>query len=81
MVPVEASIRGGDYRDLYRPSQSRTQKGFEAGVPVPLSFLLEHMQELDEAPDEVRYSQEAWLAAMSAHALSKINSSSPNAVQ
>ena len=80
MVPVEASINGGDYRDLYRSSHSKTQRGFEAGMPVPLSFLLEHMQELDEAPDEVRHFREACLSALSAHALMKMDSSS-NAVQ
>ncbi|CAL5218404.1 g80 [Coccomyxa viridis] len=46
LVPVEVSIDSGDYRDLYRPAQSSSRRQFEAGVPVPLSFLLEHIQQL-----------------------------------
>jgi hypothetical protein len=61
MVPVEASFNGGDYRDLYTPPHSRRRRRFEAGVPVPLSFLLEHMQELQEVPDDVRHFEQACL--------------------
>lgn len=53
LVPVEASINGGDYRDLYRSTESSSRRQFEAGVPVPLSFLLEHIQQLSDAGEQV----------------------------
>lgn len=43
-VPVEASSNGGDYRDLHSP---RPGRGFEAGMPVPLSLLLQHMRDAE----------------------------------
>lgn len=53
-VPVEASIRGGDYRDHFLPGSvvrsaasgppaPGQERRFEAGVVVPLSHLLEHI--------------------------------------
>ena len=53
LVPVEVSIDSGDYRDLYRPAQSSSRRQFEAGVPVPLSFLLEHIQQLSGESEQV----------------------------
>ena len=45
-VPVEVSTGGADYRhrDMYCP-QSGSGRTFEAGVPVPLSLLLQHMRD------------------------------------
>ena len=53
MVPVEVSVNGADYRDLYRSAQSSSGRQFEAGVPVPLDFLLEHIQQLSDESQEV----------------------------
>ena len=53
MVPVEVSVNGGDYRDLYRAAQSSSRRQFEAGVPVPLSFLMEHVQQLSDEAEQV----------------------------
>jgi len=53
MVPVEVSINGGDYRDLYNPADGGQGRQFEAGVPVPLRFLMEHIQQLEDAPNQV----------------------------
>ena len=47
-VPVEVSRGGGDYRELYSPRPTDSSRAFEAGVPVPLSVLLQHMQEADQ---------------------------------
>jgi hypothetical protein len=53
-VPVEMSVGGGDWRDMYCP-QPGSGRAFEAGVPVPLSLLLQHMrdEELRVSGDEV----------------------------
>ena len=54
LVPVEVSINGGDYRDLYRAAEgSSRRRQFEAGVPVPLSFLLQHIQQLSDPLEQV----------------------------
>ena len=52
-VPVEVSTNNGDYRDLHRPVSRGPQRKFEAGVPVPLSFLAEHIQQLEPAAQQV----------------------------
>ena len=52
-VPVEVSTNNGDYRDLHRSVSRGPQRSFEAGVPVPLSFLAEHIQQLEPAADQV----------------------------
>ena len=52
-VPVEVSIGGADYtttyddRDMYCP-QPGSGRAFEAGVPVPLSLLLQHMRDEEQ---------------------------------
>ena len=53
LVPVEVSKNGGDYRDLYRTAGSNSKRQFEAGVPVPLSFLLEHILQLSDVVEQV----------------------------
>ena len=53
LVPVEVSINGGDYRDFYRGAEGSKNRQFEAGVSIPLSFLLEHMQQLTIGTEEV----------------------------
>ena len=52
-VPVEVSTNSGDYRDLHRSVSNGHQRKFEAGVPVPLSFLAEHIQQLEPAAQQV----------------------------
>lgn len=47
-VPVEVSFRGADYRSLYSSSHRGQEELFHAGVPVPLSMLLDHMQQTEE---------------------------------
>lgn len=44
-VPLEVSSGGGDYRDMYNNGTPRPGRSFEAGVPVPLSLLLQSMQD------------------------------------
>ena len=53
LVPVEVSVNDGDYRDLYRLAESSRQRQFDAGVPVPLSFLLDHIQRLSDGLEQV----------------------------
>ena len=52
-VPVEVSTNNGDYRDLHRSVSRGPHRKFEAGVPVPLSFLAEHIQQLEPAAQQV----------------------------
>ena len=56
-VPVEVSTDNGDYRDLHRSVSRYPERTFEAGVPVPLSFLAENMQLLEPAAQQVYLTQ------------------------
>lgn len=47
IVPVESSHNGGDYRDLHTASSTRR---FEADLEVPLSAVLQSMQDTDTRP-------------------------------
>ena len=57
-VPVEVSTNNGDYRDLHRSVSRASQRKFEAGVPVPLSFLAGHIQQLEPAAQQVHPTPE-----------------------
>lgn len=52
-VPVEVSSGGGDYRDAYDDAKSEPGRTFDAGVPVPLSLLLDAMQSTLVRPSEL----------------------------
>lgn len=51
-VPLEVSCGGGDYRDAYDDARSRPGRTFDAGVPVPLSLLLDAMQSTHVRPSK-----------------------------
>ncbi|DBA90535.1 TPA: Lysine-specific demethylase 8 [Trebouxia sp. C0004] len=51
IVPVEISHNGGDYRDLHNASSTRR---FEADLEVPLSAVLQSMQDTDTRQQPVQ---------------------------
>ncbi|CAL8470425.1 g9967 [Coccomyxa elongata] len=62
-VPVEVSSGGGDYRDAYDDAKSQPGRTFDAGVPVPLSLLLNAMQlTLEQEPDQANSQLKLYLA-------------------
>lgn len=71
-VPVEVSVNGGDYRDLHRSSRVEGQRQFDAGVPVPLSLLVDHIQQLDDAPAQVNLPSGITLLTLLAVAISRL---------
>lgn len=64
-VPVEVSSRGGDYRDLYEPGRATPGSTFDAGVPLPLSLLLDSMQQADTS--QVKPASQSVEPAFSLH--------------